>query len=192
LSDSSKTNLLRGVQELTPILPTGFVFEFRGEGRSSSGFFAWGEFVRGDRRLEIHFTRDLGPVVYHADGCRVTHGYYMREVGVAAEYPGFHDNSLGGFAALARDLRFLSDFLSGDAATLRRAASIEAADSATRGSDLMAGYVGDDRTRASLRSAFRAGRHAQVVAAAAGLVYPDRLPESEQRMLAIARRKVGG
>jgi hypothetical protein len=64
--DTPKTILLRGVSILAPALGSGFAFEFRDEGRSSSGAFAWGEFVRGKRRLELHFTRDLGPVRYES------------------------------------------------------------------------------------------------------------------------------
>jgi hypothetical protein len=55
--------LLRGKEELDPLLtPQGFYFEFRSEGPSSGGPFAWGEFVRGDRRLELHFRDSLGLV----------------------------------------------------------------------------------------------------------------------------------
>jgi hypothetical protein len=37
----------------TLLSPYGFVLMFREEGRGAGGVFAWGEFVRGDRRLEV-------------------------------------------------------------------------------------------------------------------------------------------
>jgi hypothetical protein len=56
----------------------------------------------------------------------------------------------------------------------------------------MAFYSGDDRVRESLKMAFRDGRYADVIAAGEVLEHPQRWAPSEQRMLAIARRKVIG
>ncbi|HKI87011.1 MAG TPA: HXXEE domain-containing protein, partial [Thermoanaerobaculia bacterium] len=47
------------------LLPHGFHFELREVGKSSGGYFAWGEYVKGDRRLEIHFRYSPGHITYH-------------------------------------------------------------------------------------------------------------------------------
>lgn len=61
--------LERGVAILDSVLaPAGFRFVLREEGRGSGGDFAWGEYVRGERRLELHYRYSLGNVVYHAAG----------------------------------------------------------------------------------------------------------------------------
>lgn len=50
-----KETLLAGVNVLDSVLRrAGFVFEFREEDRGSGGDFAWGEYVRDNRRLELH------------------------------------------------------------------------------------------------------------------------------------------
>ena len=77
---------------LEPVLsPHGFRFEFRDAGKGAGGFFAWGEFVRRDRRLELHYRLSLGLVMYHALGKKVSHEAYMRELGrwENHRYPGF-------------------------------------------------------------------------------------------------------
>ncbi len=61
----AKESLLAGAAILESVLLRyGFVFEFRDEREGAMGPFAWGEFVRGDRRL--HYRRGLGLVTYHA------------------------------------------------------------------------------------------------------------------------------
>ena len=72
MTSTPKQTLLAGVGILDSVLsPYGFVFEFRDEGIGAMGPFAWGEFVRGDRRLELHYRYGLGLVTYHADGKQV-------------------------------------------------------------------------------------------------------------------------
>ena len=44
--------------------PIGFAFVFRDAAVGSGGAFAWGEFIRKDRRLEVHFRHSLGEVQY--------------------------------------------------------------------------------------------------------------------------------
>jgi hypothetical protein len=50
--DFPQGSLLEGAEILTKVLPEDFSFQFRGGGKSSGGNYAWGEFVRGDRKLE--------------------------------------------------------------------------------------------------------------------------------------------
>src|SRR6185437_338549 len=102
-----KETLIEGAQILRSLLePQGFRFEFRGEGESSGGHFAWGEFIRGDRRIELHFRHNLGLVRYHVGDESALHESYMRELGVwrQCEYPGFSDEAIGAFRELKHDL----------------------------------------------------------------------------------------
>ncbi len=107
-----------GVEILTPVLaPHGFHFEFRESDKGSGGHFAWGQFVRGDRRLELHFRHALGLVTYHLGDVVLTHEDFMRvALGGAREnaYPGFSNDPLDGFRHLRHDLeRFAAAFLAG-------------------------------------------------------------------------------
>jgi hypothetical protein len=88
------------------LVPLGFQFTLRDAGQSSGGDFAWGEYVRGDRRLELHFRWSLGLVMYHLGSTQVSHEGYVRAMGAAGgnAYPGFSDNALDGFRHLRRDL----------------------------------------------------------------------------------------
>lgn len=46
----------KGALLIEPVLkPHKFSFVFRDEGRGAGGFFATGDFIRDDRRLELHF-----------------------------------------------------------------------------------------------------------------------------------------
>jgi hypothetical protein len=64
------------------LLQYGSVFEFREEGEGAMGPFAWGEFVHGDRRLELHYRRGLGLVTYHALAKKATHEAYIKKLGL--------------------------------------------------------------------------------------------------------------
>jgi len=53
---SPRDTLTKGALLLEPALkPHRFSFSFREEGQGSGGHFATGDFIRGDRRLELHF-----------------------------------------------------------------------------------------------------------------------------------------
>ena len=189
--------MLVGVRLTDPVLtPHGFRFELRGAGRSSGGSFAWGEYVRGDRRLELHFRRSLGLVTYHVGDMTVGHESYMRalDVGVRENrYPGFSEDPLDGFRHLADDLdRFCADFLSGDASVLREAAAGEASRTGERHLSLQAQYVGDGRKRKEARRQFHGHAYEQVVRLLEDLRYPELLTNSERRMLEIARHRAAG
>lgn len=143
-----KKLLIDGARLLEPILgPHGFQFQFSGEGKGSGGTFASGEFVRGVRRLELHFRHGLGLVTYHTGGQSVSHVNYMQELGFGEvhRYPGFSDDPIAAFHDLAHDLTFADDFLSGDAGVLLRAAKKQSTADGERSQQLMAGYAGDTR-----------------------------------------------
>jgi hypothetical protein len=78
-----KEALCNGATILSPTLVSnGFAFHFRNEESGSGGKSAWGEFVRRDRRLELHFRHSLGLVRYHVRKWNASHETYMRELGV--------------------------------------------------------------------------------------------------------------
>jgi hypothetical protein len=106
----------RGILE-PKLIPHGFVWVAGAAGQSSGGIFACGEFVRGNRRLEIHFRHSLGLVKYHVGDAALDHASYMRAVLGATggnQYPGFSSDPIDGFRHLAHDLRnFCQSFVSG-------------------------------------------------------------------------------
>jgi hypothetical protein len=191
----AKVCLLEGSTILEQVLaPKGFKFRFHGEGKGSGGDFASGEFFRADRRLEVHFRRNLGMVRYHAGEQSASHDSYMRELGVRerCHYPGFSDDLKDAFRDLAHDLTLADDFLTGPGEVLRRASQREASDEATRHADLAAGYVGDKAEIERLHSGFREKRYDEVLASFDRLKYPERLADSERKMVEIARKNARG
>jgi len=120
-------NLRRGREILDPLLTThGFGFVVEASGRSSGGEFASGEYVRGDRRLELHFRHSLGLVRYHVGPISMTHGDYMRALGREGQhrYPGFSQDPLDAFRDLRSDLEaFCGDFLAGAGDRFQEAAA---------------------------------------------------------------------
>jgi len=189
---SPKDALLEGAKILGQMLrPTGFEFHFRGEGRGSGGSFAWGEFVRGDRRLELHFRRNLGLVSYHVGNLCATHESYMRQLGVWKErrYPGFSEEPTDAFRGLAHDLGLAEDFLTGTAANLKQAAAKEKVSVDNQNADVRAHSVGDTRKLDQMRNSFREKRYGEVVKLARGLKYPNQMTQSERKMVEIARKR---
>lgn len=114
-----------GCEMLDEIMkPHGFTFVKGASGQSSGGNFASGEYVRNDRRLEIHFRHSLGLVTYHMDSLSLTHDAYMRALlgrGGGNKYPGFSNDPLDGFRHLGYDLsHFCGDFLHGSGEEFER------------------------------------------------------------------------
>ncbi len=189
-----KAAMLEGMQFVEAILRSkGFRFHFRAEGKGAGGQFAWGEFVRKDRRLELHYRWNLGLVRYHAGDQSVSHESYMRELGVSdqCEYPGFSGVPEDAFRGLAHDLTLADDFVIGSAVILRQAAAKERVDATRRFQADEQRYVGDTRALNELRSLFREGRYNEVLQLAKSLKYPDRMAHSERRMVEIAQARSG-
>jgi hypothetical protein len=189
-----KEALFEGVKIIGPLMASnGFTFHFRDEGSGSGGKFAWGEFVRKDRKLELHFRHSLGLVRYHVRKASVSHEAYMRELGVWAQcrYPGFSDNPMDAFHDLAHDLQFADDFLSGRGESVGRAFAMEKIDASSRKAEHMAAWVGDTRKRDELRSCFRRGLYDDVGKLARALKYSNLMTESGQKMVEIARKRTG-
>jgi len=110
--------LQRGADILASVfIPHGFQFGIVSSGSSSGGAFAQGEFVRGDRRIELHFRFSLGLVAYHIGSFSLAHSDYMRALlgrPCGTHYPGFSDEPLVQFEALRQDLvEHCSDFFAG-------------------------------------------------------------------------------
>lgn len=190
---SRRDILTKGALLLEPALkPHGFSFLFRQEGQGSGGHFATGEFIRGDRRLELHFRYSLGLVAYHVGEACVSHSGYMDELGVRerAAYPGFSNEPLDGFRHLADDIeRFGEDFLRGGGAVVIRAAAREKAHNESKSRTLLADYVGDTRVRAEAKQRFDARDWKSVVSLLESLQYPEQMDATDQRRLEIARRR---
>jgi hypothetical protein len=114
-----KVNMLqRGAELLASLLvPAGFTFEVLGSGKGSGGTFAFGQFHRGERRMEFHFRYTLGMVSYHLGSRSMSHEDYIHAVlgkRHASKYPGFSNQSMDGFRDLLSDLKeHGSDFLAG-------------------------------------------------------------------------------
>ncbi|HXT95889.1 MAG TPA: hypothetical protein VN853_06290 [Polyangia bacterium] len=119
--------LVRGVAELATVLePAGFVFVDAGEQWDEGGPFASGEFLRGDRRLELGVRASLRSVRYHFGDYVISHEDLVRgvrgteRIAGASEYPSFSEDPLAGFRHLRADLeRFGAVFLAGGAKAFR-------------------------------------------------------------------------
>jgi len=119
--------LEQGIVELVPVLgPAGYEYIQTDAGVDSRGPYAIGDFLRGDRRLELHVRSSLTLVRYHFDEVAMSHEDLVRGVraleGIAAEgeYPGFSTDPMAGFLHLRHDLdRFGAIFLRGGAKAFR-------------------------------------------------------------------------
>ncbi len=112
-----KEVLLKGAAVLATVLtPHGFIFQLKGNGKGSGGDFAFGEFSRENRILELHFRYSLGLVTYHVGNCILSHETYLRYLGKWQQhkYPGFSDDPLQAFCDLGCDIQdFCEDFVCG-------------------------------------------------------------------------------
>jgi hypothetical protein len=153
----SQANLIQGILELEAILfPHRFHFEFREERKGSDGHFAWGEFVKDERRLELHFRQNLGLVRYHAAQASASHDSYMRALAKweLCRYPGFSGDPIVTLQNLAHDLGFVEGFLCGSANVVHLAAAGEAEPEAVRSKQRTALYADDRQTLGTMQNCF--------------------------------------
>ena len=123
--------LQQGAELLAPVLaPHGFAFRLGGSGHSSGGDFAFGDFLRGKWRLELHFRYSLGLAAYHFGSLTLSHEDYLwsalgsRGLG---QYPGFSDEPLDAFRHLATDIHaHCGAFVQGDASEFERLVTVTA------------------------------------------------------------------
>jgi len=174
--------------------PHGFQFVPGESGMSKFGPYTQGDYVRGDRRLELHLRYSLGLVTYHIGDMSVSHDAYLRALTKGEggnQYPGYSDDPLDGFRHLAHDLqKFCDDFLSGDGKILIATAQDQRVKEEIASKLDMAGAVGDDRAREKARELFREEKYREVLDILENLRYPELMTGSEKRMLEIAKRKV--
>ena len=170
----------------------GFNFDMAGQGTSSGGPFAWGEFVRDERRLDLHFRHSLGMVRYHIRDKSASHESYMREIGLweGCEYPGFSADAFEAFRGLAHDLGCAEDFTSGDATVLLRAAAKERASTKEQERRFMTSAVGDLQVLREMKARFQEKRYEMVIGLADELKYPSHMGRSERRMVQLAKEKI--
>ena len=121
----ASTVLAKGVEILDPVMNRhGFQFVRGVSGTSSGGQFANGEYVKADRKLEIHFRDSLGLITYHIGTDQMRHEVYMRALlgkDGGNRYPGFSDDPIDAFRDLSADLgTYCSDFLEGDGEVFKR------------------------------------------------------------------------
>ena len=122
-------SLRDGIAILDSLLQSyGFKFQMGGSGHSSGGPFAFGNYVSGERKLELHYRHSLGLVTYHYGDITMDHESYMRAILGSKggnRYPGFSDEPLAPFEGLKFDLEnFASAFLIGDKKQFAQYASI--------------------------------------------------------------------
>ena len=111
--------LQEGRSILDPVLRQyGFSFEEGPAGNSSGGPYASGTYANGERKLELHYRFSLGLVTYHFNGLSLDHESYMQTIlgkSGGNKYPGFSEEPLSAFNALAYDLQhFAASFLHGN------------------------------------------------------------------------------
>ena len=106
--------------------PAGFEFIQSDDSTDSIGPFATGEFLKGDRRLELHVRSKLTLVRYHFGDEWLAHEDLVRGVraleGISTEpqYPGFSADPMASFHHLRHDIeRFGAIFLRGGAKAFR-------------------------------------------------------------------------
>jgi len=117
--------LEEGRRILEPVLvANGWQFVRGPTGTGSGGHFARGDFVRENRRLELHFRRSLGLVTYHVGELALSHEAYMEALlgrRGASRYPGFSADPLEAFRDLAADLQeHCMDFVVGSGDEFRQ------------------------------------------------------------------------
>jgi len=132
----SQLALAAGVEVLGGLmLSHGFVYAPLGAGTSSGGYFASGEFRRGEHSLELHYRYSLGLVTYHVGKLALTHEDYVWAIvgrRWTGAYPGFSSEPLDAFRHLLADLqRYGHDFLAGSesdfAARIKQAEALKKA-----------------------------------------------------------------
>jgi hypothetical protein len=187
--------LQAGCGILDPIMNFyGFTFIGGESGIGSGGTFTRGDYVRDDRRLELHFRYTLGLVTYHIGSSSASHRAYMYEL-LGADggnhYPRYSDNPLDAFLDLAHDLQnFASDFLSDNGERLIRASLREAKEKTMEHKTALSRNVGDTRKREEAHRLFYERNFQGVIERLDNLLYPELMTESERKMLEMSKRRI--
>ena len=122
MKNEASAILQEGRKYIDPIMEAnGFHWKDGRSGNSSGGFSDSGEYIKENRKLELHFRWSLGMVKYHIGESQISHENYMLHLAGKgkATYPGFSKEPLDAFKHLADDLqKYGEDFLSGDGTKL--------------------------------------------------------------------------
>jgi hypothetical protein len=115
----------------------------------------------------------------------------MRQLGVwpQCRYPGFSNEPLQVFEDLSHDLGFAHDFTDGSGTALIKAAVAQKVQDDAKHEALLAGYQGQSRQLAQMRSLFKQGKYAEVVKTYQALPSPQLLTDAELRLVHIAQRR---
>jgi hypothetical protein len=114
-----RIDILRdGSEILKPVMNRhGFSFSIDGEGSSSGGNFAFGSWIKKDRKLEYSFPFSLGLVEFSLSTKAIEHEFFLWALSGEkhkAKYPGPSEDPLDGFRRLLDDLnQFCAVFLTG-------------------------------------------------------------------------------
>ncbi|MEP7267594.1 MAG: hypothetical protein ABI844_08190 [Saprospiraceae bacterium] len=162
--------LLDGIKILSPYFePKGFHFKLAGTGQGSGGHFAFGQFVCGDKEIELHFRWSLGLVSYTVGNVVLGHEGYINllEKHGQNKYPNFSDEPNDAFKCLKFDLEnLLQDFAENNAILFRQKAlenliEIEKHQAIKINADKKI-YSGDQRIIDQAKVEFKNGNYLQV------------------------------
>jgi hypothetical protein len=113
------TDLVKGLDILDPFLiQHGFEFENYENGLGSGGQFTVATFKNERKKFIINYRYFIGQVVYQYDGSKISHDFYLDQLGLAdkKKLPDFHsEDKLLTFRHILYDFEFLiEDFFDGE------------------------------------------------------------------------------
>lgn len=191
-------HLLEGVKILSTYLdPLGFQFKLEGTGQSSGGHFAYGQFINGDRAIELHYRWSLGLVTYKVGNLILGHEDYINLLDKHRQnqYPNFSDEPIDAFRCLRFDLEnLLVDFTENNATLFKHKApekifEIERKLAIKNNADKKI-YSGDQRIIDQVKVEFKNGNYLQVDNLKRQIQHPDLLTETEKKIFELnATRK---
>ncbi|HRE56691.1 MAG TPA: hypothetical protein PLW09_02635 [Candidatus Kapabacteria bacterium] len=183
-------HLLDGVKILSTYLdPLGFHFKLEGTGQSSGGHFAYGQFVNGDRAIELHYRWSLGLVSYKVGNLALGHEEYINLLDKHGQnqYPNYSDEPNDAFRCLRFDLEnLLVDFTENNAILYKQKApdkifEIERQQAIKNNANKKI-YSGDQRIIDQAKAEFKNGNYLQVDKLKRQIQHPDLLTETEKKI----------
>ncbi len=191
-------NLLEGIKILSTYLePLGFQFKFLGKRQSSGGNFAFGEFVCGDRKIELHYRYSLGLVSYQVSSLILGHEHYIDLLDKHGKnkYPNFSDESMEAFKCLKFDLEnLLQDFAENNANIFREKAPTkiiefkinqEIKKEANKKID-----SGDQKIIEEAKIEFKKGNYLEVQKFKLQIKYPELMTKAEKKLFEINDKRI--
>lgn len=182
--------LLDGVKILSTYLePLGFHFKLLGTGQSSGGHFAYGQFICGDREIELHYRWSLGLVSYKVGNLVLGHEDYINLLDKHGQnkYPNFSDEPNDAFKCLKFDLEnLMEDFAKKNAILFRQKAlekvfEIEKQQAIKNNADKKI-YSGDQRIIDQAKVEFKNGNYLQVDKLKRQIQHPALLTTTEKKI----------